>query len=74
MQCTAEQIDEFRGVLWAMYRHAQQNDYDESEIQSMALFLKHFEGGEETISSDGIIRNQISLLVNNMRRHIDQIS
>ena len=57
-----------------MYQHARQNDYDESEIQSMASFLKHFEGGEETISSDGIIRYQISLLVNDMRRHIEQIS
>ena len=74
IQCTADQIDDFRGVLWAMYRHARQNDYDESEIQSMASFLKRFEGGEETISSDGIIRYQISLLVNDMRRHIEQIS
>ena len=74
VQCTAEQIDDFRGALWAMYRHAQKDDFDEAEIESMTLFLKHFEGREEKLSSDGIICYQIHLLMKNMRRHIEQIS
>ena len=74
MQCTAEQIDEFRGVLWAMYRHAQKDDYVESETQSLSLFLKRFEDGEETSSLDGIICYQLGLLIKNLRRHIEQIS
>lgn len=38
VQCTAKQIDDFRGALWAMYRHAQKDDFDEAETQSMTLF------------------------------------
>lgn len=74
VQCTAKQIDDFRGALWAMYRHAQKDDFDEAETQSMTLFLKRFEGREEKPSSDGIICYQIHLLMENMRKHIEQIS
>ncbi|MBE5804497.1 MAG: hypothetical protein E7316_08305 [Clostridiales bacterium] len=74
LKCTAEQINDFRGLLWAMYRHAQKGDYFDAEASSLAALLKRLEDIEKPMSSDRIICYQFSLLIKNIRRHIMQIS
>ncbi len=74
VKCTAKQIHDFRLVLWEMYRYARKGDFVESEADSMASFLEKLEGKEGALSTDGIICYQLSLLSENIRRHINQIT
>ena len=76
MKCTAAEIDSFRGILWAIYRNAQRGDFLASDIHAMHSLITELEQkkSNEELPEDRIIRLQITLLIQNLHKHIQQIS
>ena len=76
MKCTAAEIDSFRGILWAIYRNAQRGDFLASDIYAMHSLITELEQkkSNEELPEDRIIRLQITLLIQNLHKHIQQIS
>lgn len=74
--CTSEQIDDFRGILWAVYRYAHKGSYLESDVDTMRNLVISLENKKEegSLPADRIIRLQIDMLIGNLRGFIEQLS
>lgn len=74
--CNSEQIDDFRGILWAVYRYAHKGSYLESDVDTMRNLVISLENKKEegSLPADRIIRLQIDMLIGNLRGFIEQLS
>jgi hypothetical protein len=75
LNCSAAQLQNFRGILLAVYRHADKNEYDENDIESMKELLellKNVKNGEH--HWDKIQLLQINFLCMNLEQFIKQMS
>lgn len=74
-QCTAEKIQVFRGILFAVYRYAGKNDFAYEDVEEMQAFLSMVE--EERVEQnewDKIQKIQIEYLCSNLKQFISQMS
>lgn len=75
LKSTSKQLDDFRGILFAIYRHAGKGEFDENDIDAMKQLLKKVEEkitGEN--SWDKIQLMQIDYLMQNLKQFIKQLS
>lgn len=75
LKSTSKQLDDFRGILFAIYRNAGNGEFDERDIVFMKQLLEKMEekkSGENPW--DKIQLMQVDYLINNLRQFIDQIS
>jgi hypothetical protein len=75
LKSTSKQLDDFRGILFAIYRHAVKGEFDENDIDAMKQLLKKVEEkitGEN--SWDKIQFMQIDYLMQNLKQFIKQLS
>ena len=75
-RCNAEQIDDFRGVLWAIYRDAYKGKYVDKDREAMQLMLDKLQERLRSVSpdTDKIILLQFRYLCSNLNTFIDQLS
>ncbi len=75
MEATSKQIDDFRGILLAVYRYAVKGQFDEKDIDSMNNLLILL---EEKCKSDNqwdkIQQMQINMLKSNLTQFIKQMT
>lgn len=74
LNCTSKQIQDFRGILFAMYRYAGKNDFDESDVDALRKLLnlvKEARNGEH--NWDKIQLMQINWLCMNLKDFIRQM-
>ena len=76
LSCTSEQIDDFRGMLWAVYRYAHKGSYMESDIDTMRNMVINLENKKKDggLPADRIVQLQIDMLIDNLKRFIEQLS
>lgn len=76
MQCNASQLDNFRGILWAVYRHAIKSSFVEDDIETMRQLSERILGKQESneLPADRIVRHQFKFLIDNLAYFIDQLS
>ena len=76
MHCNATQLDDFRGILWAVYRYATKGSFIENDIETMQCLLKKILEKQENdkLPADKIVRYQFKLLIDNLERFIKQLS
>jgi hypothetical protein len=75
LNCSAAQLQNFRGILFAVYRNAGKNEYDENDIESMKellVLLKNAKMGNHRW--DKIQLLQIEYLCMNLEQFIKQMS
>jgi hypothetical protein len=75
LNCSAEQIDKFREILFAVYRYAGKNEFDENDSESMKellVLLKNVKCGDH--HWDKIQLLQIKYLCINLEQFINQMS
>lgn len=75
LKSTSEQLQDFRGILFAVYRNAGKGEYDEKDIEAMKQLLAIVEekyDGENMW--DKIQLMQINWLKSNLKDFIEQIS
>ena len=75
LKSTSEQLQDFRGILFAIYRHAGKGEFDEMDIEALEQLLEKVEekyAGEN--SWDKIQLMQIKWLKLNLEQFIDQMS
>lgn len=73
--CSAAQLQNFRGILFAVYRHASKNEFDEKDVEAMNLLLQLVEekrSGEH--HWDKIQLMQVNWLCLNLNQFIQQMS
>ena len=74
-QCTAEKIQVFRGILFAIYRYAGKNEFVSGDIEAMQDFLSMVEEVRmEQNEWDKIQKIQIEYLCSNLKQFIGQMS
>ncbi len=75
-KCTPSQIDDFRGMMFAVYRHATSNDFLKDDLTSMIKFKMAVTKNLDNINFDfdRIALCQIHYLLNNLCSFIDQLS
>lgn len=75
LKSTSEQLQDFRGILFAIYRHAGKGEFDEKDIETMKQLLAKVEkkyDGENPW--DKIQLMQINWLKSNLKNFIEQMS
>ena len=75
LKSTSEQLQDFRGILFAIYRHAGKGEFDEKDIETMKQLLAKVEkkyDGENPW--DKIQLMQIKWLKSNLKGFIEQMS
>ncbi len=75
-KCTPSQIQDFRGIMFAVYRHATSHDYLEDDLTTMIAFKEDVTSKLEQVNSefDRIALYQIHLLIRNLDDFIKQLS
>jgi hypothetical protein len=74
--CTAEQLQDVRGILFAVYRDCQKGDFIEADIDFMTE-LKHrieMKTKNSDLVTDRIILLQLRYLCDNLQQFTDQLS
>ncbi len=74
--CTAEQLQDVRGILFAVYRYCQKGDFIEADIDFMTE-LKHrieMKMKNSDLVTDRIILLQLRYLCDNLQQFTDQLS
>lgn len=75
LKSSSEQLQDFRGILFAIYRHAGKGEFDEKDIETMKQLLAKV---EETYDGenpwDKIQLMQIKWLKSNLKGFIEQMS
>lgn len=76
INCSAEHIFTFRSILFSVYRYATPDLYIQADLETLNSLLDqiNFALNSEAFSSDKIIKFQISLLCNNIKTLISQLS
>ena len=75
MEATSKQIDDFRGILFAVYRYAVKGQFDEKDINSMKNLLILLEGKCKSDNPwDKIQQMQINMLKSNLTQFIKQMT
>jgi hypothetical protein len=75
LNCSAEQLQAFRGMLFAIYRNVGKNEYDENDIESMKkLLILIKEVKSDKHHWDKIQLLQIKYLCRNLEQFIKQMS
>ena len=73
-ECSAQQIDDFRGILFVYYRYVAKNEYDESDktvlAQLLVLLNKRIKGKHNW---DKIQLLQIDFLISNIKEFIEKM-
>lgn len=73
--CSAEQISDFRGLLFVFYRDVAKNEYDEADRESLSLLLDRIEKrGANKKKWDKIQSLQIAYLKSNISEFIEKMS
>ncbi len=76
MLCNAAQLGDFRGILWAVYRHATKGSFIENDVETLhqlhAKILVKQENNE--LPTDKIVRYQFHLLIGNLEHFINRLS
>ena len=74
--CNAEQIHDFRGILFAIYRNAAKKSFVEADITTMQELQQKLNESLDTgrLSKDRIVLLQIKYLIDNLKRFAEQIS
>lgn len=75
-ECTAEQLHDVRGVLFAVYRDSQKGDFIEADIDCMAKLKNRIETKmtDSDLVMDRIILLQLKYLCENLQRFVNQLS
>lgn len=76
MHCDASQLHDFRGILWAVYRHATKGSFIENDIETMQQLLEKILEKQENdeLPADRIVRHQFKFLIDNLNHFIEQLS
>lgn len=76
MHCDASQLHDFRGILWAVYRHATKGSFIENDIEVMQHLLEKILEKKENdeLPADRIVRHQFKFLIDNLNHFIEQLS
>ena len=74
MCCSSAQLESFRGVLWAVYRHAQKETFDNQDRTAMQQFSIMLEENKQNWPEDKIVQCQLKFLISNLRTHVEKIS
>ena len=75
LKCTAEQINDFRGILLAVYRYANKGDFIEQDIETMQTLLQLAENANNSDNNwDKIQQLQINYLCSNLKNFINKLS
>jgi hypothetical protein len=75
LNCSAAQLQNFRGILFAVYRHAGKNEYDENDIESMKELLELLKNAKSGNHRwDKIQLLQVKYLCMNLEQFIKQMS
>lgn len=76
IDCTAEQIQCFRDILFAVYRNAAKNSFVAADIQTMKDLRVKLKAAKEAgyFSDDRIVQLQVDYLTKNLDRFVTQIS
>ena len=74
--CNAAQIQDFRGVLFAVYRNATRNSFVAADIDAMMNLRNRLiaERKAGRLSEDRIIKLQMDYLISNLEGFIKQLS
>lgn len=74
MKSTSEQLQNFRGILFTVYRYAKRGEFDEADVQAMKQLLKLIDvtlNGEN--EWDKIQLMQINWLKLNLNQFIEKM-
>ena len=72
---TSGQIEDFRGILFAVYRYARKSDFVYEDVRAMKDFLAMVEKSvDEENNWDKIQKLQMTYLCSNLRQFISQMS
>ncbi len=74
--CSPSQLDEMRGVFWAIYRHAAKDFFIEDDVLFMKSLVSKIESvlPERSGGMDRIALWQIKILIDNLQHFIEQLS
>lgn len=72
---TSGQIEDFRGILFSVYRYARKSDFVYEDVRAMKDFLAMVEKSvDEENNWDKIQKLQMTYLCSNLRQFISQMS
>jgi len=75
LKSTSEQLQDFRGILFAIYRHAGKGEFDEKDIEALEQLLENVKEKYDGENSwDKIQLMQIKWLMLNLEQFIKQMS
>ena len=75
LKSTSEQLHDFRGILFAVYRNAGKGEFDEKDVEAMKQLLHMVKdrcNGDN--QWDKIQKMQINWLISNLKKFIEQMS
>lgn len=74
--CNPAQLQDLRGILFAIYRHSTKGDFMESDAEFMEELISKINEvlSEKSASMDRIVLMQVKLLIGNLQRFIKQLS
>lgn len=74
--CDASQLDNFRGILWAVYRHASKGSFIENDTEALQQLLEKIleKKRNDELPKDKIVRYQFKLLTGNLEHFINRLS
>lgn len=74
--CTAEQIHDLRGILFAVYRDSHKGNFIEEDVDYMLVLKEKIESKLEdgTLIKDRILRLQMKWLCENLQKFANQLS
>ena len=75
-KCSAAQLHDLRGILFAVYRDSCKGQFVEQDIDFMVELKARVESGmvDKTLAKDRIVQLQLSYLCNNLQQFISQLS
>lgn len=76
VDCNAEQIHDFRGILFAVYRNAAKNSFIDADVTAMQELQSRLNEALNTgqFSKDRIVLLQVKYLIDNLKRFEEQIN
>ena len=74
--CSPAQLQDLRGILLAIYRHATKGDFMESDAEFMRELVSKIDDTlpEKSASMDRIVLMQVKYLIGNLQKFIEQLS
>lgn len=75
-KCSAAQLHDLRGILFAVYRDSCKGQFVEQDIDFMVELKASIESGmaDKTLAKDRIVQLQLSYLCDNLQQFISQLS